>query len=137
MHKSYLEECRSAKRFVWEEGHEWGEKEEGTPLELAPRKWRLELTKKKEETSSRRNVLHGAFVGWKVVIFAEKAKLPGLKRLLEAGGATVVANHTPSGMKGVTHAFITISQFPREMVNITEICVFSNNLLYRSPWKIW
>ena len=113
LHKSYLEECRSAKRFVWEEGHEWGERGEGTPLEVAPRRWRLELAKAKEERSRR----NGAFMGWKVLVFAEKGKLPGLKRLLESGGATVVGSHTPSALKGVTHAFITMNHFPKASVS--------------------
>ncbi len=98
-----------------EEGHEWGGRGEGGPLEVAPRIWRLELEKqKKEERATRKRV--GAFVGWRVLVFAEKVKLPGLKRLLEAGGATVVGNHTHSGIKGVTHAFITLSHFPKELV---------------------
>ncbi len=114
LHKSYLEACRSAKQFVWEEGHEWGEQGEGgNPLESAPRRWRLQLSKR----GGRRGD-EGAFAGWKVLVFAEKGKLPGLKRLLEAGGATVVGNHTPSALKDVTHAFITISQFPKDSVSL-------------------
>lgn len=102
-----------------EEGHEWGEKGEGNALEAAPRRWRLELTKRREEFGRRGGAPVGAFVGWKVVVFAEKSKLPGLKRLLEAGGASVVSSHAPSVMKGVTHAFITISHFPKDSVSVT------------------
>ena len=101
-----------ARHFVWEEEHEWGAKGEGSALEVAPRRWRLDLANKKD---GRRG--GGAFIGWKVLVFAEKMKLPGLKRLLEAGGATVINNHTPSGIKGATHAFITLSHFPRDSVS--------------------
>lgn len=117
LHKSYLEESRLAKHFVWEERHEWGEKGEGSALEAAPRRWRLDLANRKDGKADKSS---GAFLGWRVLVFAEKGKLPGLRRLLEAGGAAVVANHTPSGVKGVTHAFITISHFPRDSVSSTS-----------------
>ena len=118
LHKAYLEECRAAKHFVLEEGHEWGENEVGNPLVAAPRRWRLELAKRREELGRRGGASVGAFVGWKVVVFAEKNKLPGLRRLLEAGGATVVTSHTPSALRGVTHAFITMSHFPKDAVSV-------------------
>ena len=46
LHKSYLEACRAASRFVEEEPHEWGVAVGGAeihPLEAAPRRWRLKL----------------------------------------------------------------------------------------------
>ena len=117
LHKSYLEACRSAQHFVWEEGHEWGEKGEGTALEAAPRRWRMDLARRRESGRGRREDVGGAFVGWKVLVFAEKSKLPGLKRLLEAGGAIVVCKPSQATMKGVTHAFITITHFPQDQVS--------------------
>lgn len=109
LRKTYLEECRSAQHFVWEEDHEWGSGS-GTvmSLETAPRRWRHELNTEK----SRR--VRGAFAGWKVMVFADKGKLPGLKRLLEAGGASIVSSHIPAGDRGCTHAFITsYGSFPQ------------------------
>ena len=49
------------------------------------------------------------------MLFVERNKLPGLKRLLEAGGATVVTRITMAVLREVTHAFITMSQFPKEV----------------------
>jgi hypothetical protein len=49
-------------RFVEEHRHEWGERIQGggevSPLEAAPRRWRLALANKNT----------GAFQGWKVLI---------------------------------------------------------------------
>ncbi len=78
-------------------------------LETAPRHWRLELNSEKTRKS------RGAFAGWKVMVFADKGKLPGLKRLLEAGGASIVSSHTPSGRRGCTHAFIAMAHFPNDV----------------------
>ena len=50
-----------------------------------------------------------------VLLFVERNKLPGLKRLLEAGGATVVTRITTTILKEVTHAFIAMAQFPKEV----------------------
>ena len=50
-----------------------------------------------------------------VLLFVERNKLPGLKRLLEAGGATVVTRITTTVLKEVTHAFIAMAQFPKEV----------------------
>lgn len=126
LHKSYLEACRLARHFVWEEGHEWGEKGEGTALEAAPWRWRTDLAKRRESGRGRREDVGGAFVGWKVLVFAEKSKLPGLKRLLEAGGATVVSKPSQATIRGVTHAFITITHFPQDLV--------SYHTLPTGPW---
>ncbi len=60
LHKSYLEACRAARRFIEEDEHEWGAghrsgegRGEVLPLEAAPRQWRLTL-------AQRRNVrVHG------------------------------------------------------------------------------
>ncbi len=52
---------------------------------------------------------------YQVLLFAERNKVPGMKRLLEAGGAQVL---TPSSHKSATHAFISISYFPKDSVSI-------------------
>ena len=54
-----------------------------------------------------------------MILFVERNKLPGLKRLLEAGGATVVTRITTAVLKEVTHAFITMSQFPKEVSGLS------------------
>ena len=49
----------------------------------------------------------GAFSGWKVLLCVDKSKQAGFKRLLEAGGAKVVASRPPFHyISGVTHAFL-------------------------------
>ena len=51
LHKSYLEACRAASRFVEEESHEWGVAVGGAevhPLEAAPRRWRLKLAEQQK-----------------------------------------------------------------------------------------
>ena len=53
-----------------------------------------------------------------VMLFVERNKLPGLKRLLEAGGASVVTRITTAVLKEVTHAFIAMSHFPKEVKRI-------------------
>ena len=49
------------------------------------------------------------------MLFVERNKLPGLKRLLEAGGAQVVTRITSADPKEVSHAFIAMSHFPKEV----------------------
>ena len=101
---------------MWEEDHEWGSGSTTVvPLETAPRRWRLELNSEKSHR------VRGAFAGWKVMVFADKGKLPGLKRLLEAGGASIVSSLTPSGRRSCTHAFITVSQFPNDVSLQSEV----------------
>lgn len=122
LRKTYLEECRSAHRFVWEEDHEWGSGSSAViSLDTAPRRWRLELTCEKTRRP------RGAFAGWKVMVFADKGKLPGLKRLLEAGGASIVSSYTPSGRRGCTHAFITMTHFPSD-VSVNSTTVGANDI---------
>ena len=49
------------------------------------------------------------------MLFVEHSKLPGLKRLLEAGGAQVITRITAAVLREVTHAFIVMSHFPKEV----------------------
>ncbi len=60
---------------------------------------------------------------YQVLLFAERNKVPGMKRLLEAGGAQVL---TPSSHKAATHAFISISYFPKDSVSIVHCmpCIY-------------
>lgn len=84
----------------------------------------MDLAKRRGSGHGRREDVGGAFVGWKVLVLAEKSKLPGLKRLLEAGGATVVGKPSIATIKGVTHAFITISHFPQDLVSCPVTMIF-------------
>jgi len=45
----------------------------------------------------------GAFEGWRVFLFMDKAKESGFKRLLEAGAASVVID---TELSSATHAFV-------------------------------
>jgi hypothetical protein len=50
LHKSYMEACRAERRFIEEEGYEWGvnTKEGGLqPLDSAPRRWRVALAQQR------------------------------------------------------------------------------------------
>ena len=71
-----------------------------------------------------------------VLLFAERNKLPGLKRLLEAGGAHVLNKITIPGLKDVTHAFINISYFPKESVSEERLFFVKGSMghghMYRS-----
>ena len=131
LRKSYLEACRSARRFVWEEEHEWGKDSTVTPLEGAPRRWRLDLA---SEMPCRAK---GAFVGWKVLVFADKGKLSGLKRLLEAGGAIVMGSHKASGRRGTTHAFITVNCIPKDVSRVNHFSVHSHPFFRRGMGGRW
>ncbi|XP_064393637.1 DNA topoisomerase 2-binding protein 1-A-like isoform X3 [Halichondria panicea] len=119
LHKSFLEESRACGAFVKEESHEWGVAKAGgtiQPLEAAPKTWRLALAEKQRQNPGQS--VSGAFDGWKVLLFAERNKVPGMKRLLEAGGAQVL---TPSSHKAATHAFISISYFPKDSLSLEQL----------------
>ncbi|KAJ3187995.1 DNA topoisomerase 2-binding protein 1 [Gaertneriomyces sp. JEL0708] len=92
---AYVEACRQAGRFLEEEAYEWIAGSE-TPAHDrdfydAPRRWRKRLT---EETGNRK----GSFDGWHVLLIVEDTRREGFRRMLEAGGATVVA-HVKSSRK--------------------------------------
>jgi len=102
LHKSFLEASREANSFVDEEEHEWGSGASPSLIAASAKRWRLDLAEKRKVTP---NI--GAFVGWVVLLCVDKSRQPGFKRLLEAGGAKVLAIRPPfQTIEGATHAFI-------------------------------
>lgn len=102
MHKSFLEASRERNRFVDEAHHEWGSHKDCSDIASAAKRWRLELVEQRK-----RNVSAGAFSGWVVLLCIEKARQPGFKRILEAGGAKVNHVQPPfNNTEGATHAII-------------------------------
>ena len=102
LHKSFLEASREANSFVDEEEHEWGSGASPSLIAASAKRWRLDLLEKRKVTPNM-----GAFVGWVVLLCVDKSRQPGFKRLLEAGGAKVLAIRPPfQTIEGATHAFI-------------------------------
>ncbi|KAL3849696.1 hypothetical protein ACJIZ3_011578 [Penstemon smallii] len=86
----YLTACDKAGHFLPEEPYEWHKKslnEDGAINLEAPRKWRL----LKERTG------HGALYGMRIVIYGEciAPPLDTLKRVVKAGGGTILATSPP------------------------------------------
>ncbi|XP_074641236.1 DNA topoisomerase 2-binding protein 1-like isoform X2 [Tubulanus polymorphus] len=109
LHKSYFQACKLAGHFVDESEHEWGSiSTEGMTglsklsldLASAAHRWRLRVEQHHE----------GAFCGWSVVFCCTPHKVTGFKRLIEAGGGTVLATRppysSPNVLESCTHAFI-------------------------------
>ncbi|XP_041460355.1 DNA topoisomerase 2-binding protein 1-like isoform X1 [Lytechinus variegatus] len=111
LHKSYFEACRAEKAFVEEEPHEWGNRtdlsklsETGKKMARAATRWRCRIQEQEKMGSS-----IGAFDGWKVVLMVEKSKEMCFKRLLEAGGAKVLAVRPPfTNHLDASHAFFDL-----------------------------
>ena len=98
---SYLDESDSVGVFIQEEPHEWAlnvdilsQDPSKKPLIEATRRWRIHVS----ANSS------GAFHDWKVVLFVSKVE--GFKRLLEAGGATVIKDPSTNEAEVATHCFV-------------------------------
>lgn len=114
LHKSYFEACRQEGKFVQEDFYEWGG--EGTVSLLdkmnpaikklceAAHRWRIQIN-----SSSQSCV--GAFSEWKVILCTDRKKEDNFRRLLEAGGATVL-NLKPPFNKSVSasHAFVELNK---------------------------
>jgi len=102
LHKSFLEASRESNRFVDEAEHEWGSHKDCSDIASAAKRWRLELVGQRKKNASA-----GAFSGWVVLLCIEKARQPGFKRILEAGGAKVNHVQPPfNNTEGATHAII-------------------------------
>ncbi|XP_053322306.1 DNA topoisomerase 2-binding protein 1 isoform X2 [Spea bombifrons] len=131
LHRSYLEACRAAKRFVQEEDYEWGNGailsalNSITPqqrlLAEAAMRWRKKLQKLKQDTDMLETG-EGAFSGWRVILNVDQTKEPGFRRLLQSGGAKVFVGQSPSTFKDATHLFADFSKLKPEdpKVNVTE-----------------
>ncbi|EEC10070.1 topbp1, putative, partial [Ixodes scapularis] len=107
LHTAYLDDSAKAGQFLDEEGYEWG-----GPLTdgyrhvlfhrkqpaYAPRRWRQLISRNPDS--------RGAFSEWRVILFASgAAKEAVYRRVLEAGGATILPSSPPDFQTGdVTHA---------------------------------
>ncbi|KAK3106422.1 hypothetical protein FSP39_019639 [Pinctada imbricata] len=116
LHKSYFEACRQEGTFVQEEFYEWGG--EGTKglvdrmttskkLALAAHNWRVKI----QQDSQSSPMSRGAFSGWTVLICTDAKKEENFRRLLQAGGATVLSIKPPfSGSISASHAFVDLNR---------------------------
>ncbi|XP_028612628.1 DNA topoisomerase 2-binding protein 1 [Grammomys surdaster] len=110
LHRSYLDACRTAGRFVQEEDYEWGSSsildaltdvtEHQQKLALAAMRWRKRIQQSQES-----GIVEGAFSGWKVILRVDRPREAGFKRLLQAGGAKVLPGHPEPLFKDATHLF--------------------------------
>ncbi|XP_033732968.1 LOW QUALITY PROTEIN: DNA topoisomerase 2-binding protein 1-like [Pecten maximus] len=137
LHKSYFEACRQEGKFVPEALYEWGG--EGTSrlassknqavvkLAAAAHSWRVSV----EEERKRSGSCFGAFSGWKVLLCADPNKESSFRRLLAAGGATVLTNKPPfTKTLSATHAFIELSKYKMSQEDL-EVLLSINVLCLR------
>lgn len=125
LHKSYFEACRQEKRFVQEDLYEWGS--EGTLslvknmesnvrlLAIAARDWRLKIQEEKSKSPDN----YGAFASWRVVLCCDSGREPSYRRLLKAGGATVLSVKPPyKNSVDATHALLDLNKAPVEQQDL-------------------
>ncbi|XP_060154581.1 DNA topoisomerase 2-binding protein 1 isoform X2 [Globicephala melas] len=127
LHRSYLEACRTAGRFMLEEDYEWGSSSildvltgisvQQRKLALAAMRWRKKIQQRQES-----GIIEGAFSGWKVILHVDQSREAGFKRLLQSGGAKVLPGHSVSLFKEATHLFSDVNKLkPDDLgVNIAE-----------------
>ncbi|KAI4547886.1 hypothetical protein MG293_000216 [Ovis ammon polii] len=127
LHRSYLEACRTAGRFMSEEDYEWGSSSildvltginvQQRKLALAAMRWRKKIQERQES-----GIIEGAFSGWKVILHVDQSRESGFKRLLQSGGAKVLPGYSVSLFKEATHLFSDFNkQKPDDSgVNIAE-----------------
>ncbi|XP_055425635.1 DNA topoisomerase 2-binding protein 1 isoform X5 [Bubalus kerabau] len=127
LHRSYLEACRTAGRFMSEEDYEWGSSSildvltginvQQRKLALAAMRWRKKIQQRQES-----GITEGAFSGWKVILHVDQSRESGFKRLLQSGGAKVLPGYSVSLFKEATHLFSDFNkQKPDDSgVNIAE-----------------
>uniref|UniRef100_UPI00398E5BD6 DNA topoisomerase 2-binding protein 1 n=1 Tax=Pristiophorus japonicus TaxID=55135 RepID=UPI00398E5BD6 len=129
LHRSYLEACRSAAKFIQEENYEWGSSfildalsgisVQQKKLAVAAMRWRKNLGVMRQKNPSAEI---GAFNGWKVILNFDHAKEAGFRRLLLSGGAKVLPSHLLFEYREATHLFADFSKLKPEdpRVNVTE-----------------
>ncbi|KAL8604271.1 hypothetical protein ACOMHN_023641 [Nucella lapillus] len=112
LHKSYLIACRQEGKFVREEDHEWGNPamshlmqsldSQTYSLVGSAHKWRqrVQAMRKKQGSSP------GAYQGWKVILLTDRKREDNFRRLLTAGGATVLSVRPPFTQVEATHCFV-------------------------------
>ncbi|KAG8442840.1 hypothetical protein GDO86_011596 [Hymenochirus boettgeri] len=137
LHRSYLEACRSAKRFLQEDDYEWGctsilnalssINPQQKMLAEAAMRWRKKLQRVNQNSSC----AEGAFSGWRVILNVDHTKEPGFKRLLQSGGAKVFVGHSSSLFKDATHLFADFNKLKPEdpRVNVSEAAAQGVNCL--------
>ncbi|XP_076455741.1 DNA topoisomerase 2-binding protein 1-A-like [Babylonia areolata] len=112
LHKSYLIACRQEGRFVREEDHEWGNPamshlmqtldSQSYSLGTSAHKWRHKLQALKKTKGGDQ----GAYQGWQVILLTEPKREDNFRRLLSAGGATVLNLRPPFTEVEATHCFV-------------------------------
>ncbi|XP_007899035.1 DNA topoisomerase 2-binding protein 1 isoform X3 [Callorhinchus milii] len=129
LHRSYLEACRTAAKFIQEETYEWGSSfvldalpnlgVQQKKLAVAAMMWRKRLEKQRLEST---DVEIGAFSGWKIILNVDQSKEAGFRRLLLSGGAKVSPSHLPFDYRGATHLFADFSKLKPDdpRVNVAE-----------------
>ncbi|XP_069861535.1 DNA topoisomerase 2-binding protein 1 isoform X1 [Dipodomys merriami] len=127
VHRSFMEACRAAGRFVPEEDYEWGSSaildalggapEQQRRLARAAVRWRKAIQERRRAGGAQ-----GAFSGWKVILHVEQSREAGFKRLLQSGGAKVLSGHAASLFKEATHLFSDLHKRKAEDsgVNVAE-----------------
>ncbi|XP_041040482.1 DNA topoisomerase 2-binding protein 1 isoform X2 [Carcharodon carcharias] len=140
LHRSYLEACRTAAKFIQEENYEWGSSFildvlpgisiQQKKLAVAAMRWRknLEVIRQKDASAE-----IGAFTGWKVILNFDHAKEAGFRRLLLSGGAKVLPSHLLLEYKEATHLFADFNKLKPEdpRVNVAE--AVKHNVLCLKP----
>ncbi|XP_048367184.1 DNA topoisomerase 2-binding protein 1 isoform X2 [Sphaerodactylus townsendi] len=124
LHRSYLEACRTAQRFVEEEDYEWGS---NTVLSVIPRmsviqkklavaamRWRKAIQRRRKESG----ITEGAFSGWKIILNVDPVKEAGFKRLLESGGAKVLPGYSSALFREATHIFADFNKLKPEDIRV-------------------
>ncbi|XP_067910854.1 DNA topoisomerase 2-binding protein 1 [Heterodontus francisci] len=140
LHRSYLEACRAAAKFIQEENYEWGSSfildvlpgisVQQKKLAVAAMRWRKNLEMIRQKNT---NAEIGAFTGWKVILNFDHAKEAGFRRLLLSGGAKVLPSHLLLEYKEATHLFADFNKLKPEdpRVNVTE--ALEHNVLCLKP----
>ncbi|PVD37157.1 hypothetical protein C0Q70_04152 [Pomacea canaliculata] len=134
LHKSYFIACQQEQNFVREEDHEWGGPATASLLQnlssqtqklaAAAFKWRQKLQQMKKSNPA----CKGAYQDWQVVLLTDKARENNFRRLLSAGGATVL-NIRPPLKKDLkaTHAFV---DFNKMMLSQDDINVLATGVTH-------
>ncbi|XP_069765206.1 DNA topoisomerase 2-binding protein 1 isoform X2 [Narcine bancroftii] len=140
LHRSYLEACRAAARFIQEENYEWGSSFildvlpgislQQKKLAIAAMRWRKRLEMLRQKNAGAEI---GAFSGWEVILNFDHTKEAGFRRLLLSGGAKVLPGHLSAEYKEATHLFADFSKLKPEdpRVNLTE--ALEQNVLCLKP----
>ncbi|XP_059801611.1 DNA topoisomerase 2-binding protein 1 [Hypanus sabinus] len=140
LHRSYLEACRAAARFIQEENYEWGSSFildvlpgislQQKKLAVAAMRWRkkLEVLRQKSDSAE-----IGAFSGWTVILNFDHTKEAGFRRLLLSGGAKVLPSHLVPEYKEATHLFADFSKLKAEDLRVNLAEAMEHNVLCLKP----